>query len=92
MGVKVTFMGDEPKGQAGAIEPVASVPAAALRDENGSKIVFLVKDNKLERRAVRSGNTRGSDVEIFAGVVPGDMVVTKGPPDLRDGEMIQLKK
>jgi RND family efflux transporter MFP subunit len=93
MGVKVTFMGDEPKQQAGAIEPVASVPAAALRDENGSKIVFLVKDNnKLERRAVRSGNTRGSDVDIFAGVVPGDKIVTKGPPDLRDGETIQLKK
>jgi RND family efflux transporter MFP subunit len=92
MGVKVTFLGDEPKKQSGAIEPVASIPSAALRDENGSKIVFLVKDNKLERRAVKPGNTRGSDVEIFAGLIPGDMVVTKGPPDLRDGETIQLKK
>ena len=27
-----------------------------------------------------------------AGIRPGDMVVTKGPPDLRDGESIQLKK
>ena len=92
MGVKVTFLGDEPKKQVGSIEPVASIPSGALRDENGSKIVFLVKDNKLERRAVKPGNTRGSDVEIFAGLIPGDMVVTKGPPDLRDGETIQLKK
>ena len=92
MGVKVTFLGDEPKKQVGSIEPVASIPSGALRDENGSKIVFLVKDNKLERRAVKTGNTRGSDVEIFAGLIPGDMVVTKGPPDLRDGETIQLKK
>ena len=92
MGVKVTFLGDEPKKQLGSIEPVASIPSGALRDENGSKIVFLVKDNKLERRAVKPGNTRGSDVEIFAGLIPGDMVVTKGPPDLRDGETIQLKK
>ena len=92
MGVKVTFLGDEPKKQAGAIEPVASIPSGALRDENGSKIVFLVKDNKLERRAVKPGTTRGNDVEIFAGLVPGDLVVTKGPPDLRDGETIQLKK
>ena len=92
MGVKVTFLGHEPKKQSGAIEPVAAIPSGALRDENGSKIVFLVKDNKLERRAVKAGNTRGSDVEIFAGLVPGDMVVTKGPPDLRDGETIQLKK
>jgi RND family efflux transporter MFP subunit len=92
MGVKVTFLGDEPKKQAGAIEPVASIPSAALRDENGSKIVFLVRENKLERRAVKPGNTRGSDTEIFAGLAPGDMVVTKGPPDLHDGETIQLKK
>jgi RND family efflux transporter MFP subunit len=92
MGVKVTFLGDEPKKQAGAIEPVASVPSGALRDEKGTKIVFLVKDNKLERRAVKTGNARGSDTEIFAGLAPGDMVVIKGPPDLHDGETIQLKK
>jgi RND family efflux transporter MFP subunit len=92
MGVKVTFLGDEPKRQAGAVEPVATVPTAALRDDNGSKIVYIVKDNKLERRAVKPGNPRGSDTEIFAGLIPGDLVVTKGPPDLHDGESIQLKK
>jgi RND family efflux transporter MFP subunit len=92
MGVKVTFLGDEPKKQAGAVEPVATVPTAALRDDNGSKIVYIMKDNKLERRAVKPGNPRGSDTEIFAGVIPGDLVVTKGPPDLHDGESIQLKK
>ena len=92
MGVKVTFLGDEPKKQAGAVEPVATVPTAALRDDNGSKIVYIMKDNKLERRAVKPGNPRGSDTEIFAGLIPGDLVVTKGPPDLRDGESIQLKK
>ena len=92
MGVKVTFLGDEPKKQAGAVEPVATVPTAALRDDNGSKIVYIVKDNKLERRAVKPGNPRGSDTEIFAGLIPGDLIVTKGPPDLHDGESIQLKK
>jgi RND family efflux transporter MFP subunit len=92
MGVKVTFLGDERKKQAGAVEPVATVPSSALRDENGSKIVYVVKDNRIERRAVKLGNARGSDTEVFAGLVPGDMVVTKGPPDLHDGESIQLKK
>jgi len=92
MGVKVTFLGDEPKKQAGAVEPVATVPTAALRDDNGSRIFYIVKDNKLERRAVKPGNPRGSDTEIFAGLIPGDLVVTKGPPELHDGESIQLKK
>src|ERR1700733_12753143 len=92
MGIKVTFLGDEPKKQAGAVEPVATVPSSALRDDNGSKIVYVVKDNRIERRAVKLGNARGSDTEVFAGLVPGDLVVTKGPPDLHDGESIQLKK
>src|ERR1700677_38636 len=92
MGVKVTFLGDEPKKKAGAIEPVATVPTAALRDDNGSRIVYIVKDNKLARRAVKPGNPRGSDTEIFAGLIPGSQVVTKGLPELHDGTSIQLKK
>ncbi len=92
MGVKVTFLGEEPKKQANAPQPVASVPSSAVRDDNGSKIVFLVKEDKLERRAVKAGDARGDQVDIFAGLAPGDVVVTKGPPGLHDGESIQLKK
>ncbi len=92
MGVKVTFLGEEPKKQANAVLPVASVPSSAVRDDNGSKIVFLVKENKLERRAVKAGDPRGDQVDIFAGLAPGDVVVAKGPPGLHDGESIQVKK
>ncbi|MGA7061610.1 MAG: hypothetical protein WBY69_10380, partial [Candidatus Acidiferrales bacterium] len=73
-------------------EAAATVPAGALRDENGKKIVFLVKDEKLERRAVTVGNARGSDAEILAGLVAGDTVVVKGPADLHDGEAVQIKR
>jgi RND family efflux transporter MFP subunit len=91
MGVKVTFLGDEPDKKVGST-PAALVPSGALRDESGHKIVFLVKDNQLERRAVTVGSTRGSDAEIMAGVAAGDTVVVKGPNDLHDGEAIQIKK
>jgi RND family efflux transporter MFP subunit len=91
MGVKVTFLGNEPNKQVGAA-PAALVPSGAVRDESGRKIVFLVKDNQLERRAVTVGNTRGSDAEIMAGLTAGDTVVVKGPADLHDGEAIQIKK
>jgi RND family efflux transporter MFP subunit len=91
MGVKVTFLGAEPDKPTGAA-PAALVPSGALRDESGHKIVFLVKDNQLERRAVTVGTTRGSDAEIMAGLAAGDTVVVKGPTDLHDGEAIQIKK
>lgn len=91
MGIKVTFLGDAPDKKNGP-EAAATVPAGALRDENGKKIVFLVKDEKLERRAVTVGNARGSDAEILAGLVAGDTVVVKGPADLHDGEAVQIKR
>lgn len=91
MGIKVTFLGNEPAKKEGAA-PAAAVPPAALRDENGKKIVFLVKDAKLERRAVTVGNTNGSAAEILAGLTEGDRVVVKGPSDLHDGEAVEIKQ
>jgi len=92
MGVKVSFLGDEPEQKSGAAAPAALIPQDAVRDENGKKIVFTVKEGRLERRAVTVGGTRGSDSEIFAGISAGDTVVVKGPPNLRDGEAIEIKK
>jgi HlyD family secretion protein len=91
MGIKVAFLGNEPAKKEGAA-PAATVPSDALRDESGKKIVFLVKDAKLERRAVTVGNTNGGAAEILAGLTEGDRVVVKGPADLRDGEAVQIKQ
>jgi RND family efflux transporter MFP subunit len=91
MGVKVTFLGAEPENKIGAV-PSMTIPANAVRDENGKKVVFLVKDGKLERRAVTVGSTQGSNAEILAGVTTGDTVVVKGPADLRDGETVQVQR
>src|ERR1700723_3133914 len=91
MGVKVTFLGDLPDKQVG-VAPAALVPSGAVRDEGGRKIVFLVKDNQLERRAVTVGSTRGSDAEIMAGATGGETAGVKSPPGVPDGEAIQIKK
>src|ERR1700723_195928 len=91
MGVKVTFLGSEPDKQVG-VTPAALVPSGAVRDESGRKIVFLVKDNQLERRAVTVGSTRGSDAEIMAGATGGETAGVKSPPGVPDGEAIQIKK
>ncbi|MGC1964845.1 MAG: efflux RND transporter periplasmic adaptor subunit [Candidatus Acidiferrales bacterium] len=91
MGIKVTFLGDAPDTKNGP-EPAATIPVGALRDESGKKIVFLVKDEKLERRAVTVGTTNGGDAQILAGLAVGDTVVVKGPADLHDGEAVQIKR
>jgi len=92
MGIKVTFLGDAPKKAPGGEAAATLVPQSAIRDDGGKKIVFLVKDDRLERRAVTPGNARGSDTEILAGLTVGDTVVANGPPNLHDGQIIAIKK
>ncbi len=87
MGVKVAFLDDEPAatksagkdGKAAASRAVAMVPPQAVRTIDGQSAVFLFHDGTLERRAVRTGATRGPNIEVLAGVAPGDIVVTSGP-------------
>jgi RND family efflux transporter MFP subunit len=92
MGIKVTFLGAEQKKAAGANAATILIPKSAVHEENGQKIVFLVKDDKTERRAVTLGASRGSDTEVIAGVSVGDTVVVKGPENLRDGQSVAIRK
>jgi len=93
MGIKVTFLSDEPvKKVADASVIAALLPNEALHDDNGKKIVFLVKNDKLERRAVSVGSAQGAETEILSGIVAGDAVVVKGPANMQDGQAVQIKK
>jgi RND family efflux transporter MFP subunit len=94
MGIKVTFLSDEPVKKSDAAAPVvaALLPNDAVHDENGKKIVFMVKNGKLERRAVAIGNSKGDQTEIMSGLVAGDIVVLRGPANLQDGLAVQIKK
>jgi RND family efflux transporter MFP subunit len=94
MGIKVTFLSDEPVKKVDAAAPVvaALLPTEAVHDENGKKIVFLVKNQKLERRAVSVGGIQGTQTEILSGIAAGDAVVVKGPANMQDGLAVQIKK
>ncbi len=92
MGIKVTFLGAEEKEKPGANPAVAIVSQDAIRNDGSQKIVFLVKNDHAERRAVSVGGNRGSDVEILAGLVAGDVVIVKPPANLKDGEEVEVKK
>jgi RND family efflux transporter MFP subunit len=95
MGVKVTFLENESKAgskKEDKAPAVALVPQKAIRQDNGSKYVFVLKGDTIERRGVTTGEARGSDVEILAGIQPQTVVVTTGPDTLRDGQTVQIQK
>jgi len=93
MGVKVAFLGDEPKAKAGAVSDIkALIPKAAVRTDAGKPIVLLVQNGKLERRAIKVGADRGTDIEVIAGVAPGEMLVVRGGENLREGQAVEVKQ
>jgi len=92
MGIKVTFLGDAPSEKNVAATPAILIPQSAVRDDGGKKLVFLVKADKAERRAVTLGGNRGTDAEVIAGLTVGDIVVVNGSVSLHDGESVQIKK
>src|SRR3981081_3453091 len=77
MGIKVTFLGAAPEKKSGAEATAILIPKSAVHDEDGKQIVFLVKGDKTERRAVTLGGNHGSDTEVIAGVSVGDTAVVK---------------
>jgi HlyD family secretion protein len=70
----------------------ALIPGAAVRQQDGKSYVFLVREGKLERRAVTLGSQRGDDVEVLAGVSEGDTLVAKVSDTLRDGQAVEVKQ
>ena len=95
MGVKVAFLEDEPpkkKNAETAPEAKAIIPQNAVHKDGENLYVFLVKNDAVERRGVTLGRERGTDVDVLAGVNPGDVLVVKGPEGLKDGQGVEIKQ
>jgi RND family efflux transporter MFP subunit len=92
MGVKVSFLreDDGPKPQ-GPVAPTMTVPKAAVRTVDGSTIVFVLKEDRVERRAVRAGLETGDHVEVVSGLTAGERVVVDAPPQLKDGDRVKVR-
>jgi RND family efflux transporter MFP subunit len=90
MGVKVSFLSDRPAdAENDAPKARLLVPKTAVRTSGGQTVVFVVRDGRVERRAVKVGSTDGDRTEILSGVSAGDRVVVEGPAALADGARVK---
>ncbi|MGZ5177106.1 MAG: efflux RND transporter periplasmic adaptor subunit [Burkholderiales bacterium] len=67
--------------------PRTAIPASAVTERNGRKVVFIVRDGKANETAVQLGATTGDLVQV-SGVQPGDRVVLKPSDQIRDARPI----
>ena len=65
------------------------VPKAAVQQQDGRDVVFVVLGGRAERRAVTVSSASVSESEISAGLAAGDRVVVDPPKDLTDGAAVK---
>jgi len=92
MGVKVAFQSAGESGEPSSVSRSIVVPKAAVSKHDGRDVVWVVRDGRVERRAVTVGATRGDEVTLAAGVIGGDRLVVEGTENLADGAKITETK
>lgn len=89
MSVKVAFQSER---QPTTAPRSLTVPKTAVRRRDGRDVVRVVRDGRVERRAVSTGEPRGDEMTIIAGLEGGERVVVEGPDDLADGTQVTEAK
>ena len=90
MGVKTTFLAEQKaESSTEPQRPRILVPKAAVRSSDGASVVFVIREDRAERRAVKVGPEDGGQIEIATGLSPGERVVVEGPATLADGARVK---
>jgi HlyD family secretion protein len=90
MNTTVKFLADETPKTAGATPSGVFVPAAAVRDQDGKKVVFIAFNDRAMLRPVQIVSQRSGGF-LVSGLVGGENVITTAPPSLKDGDKIKIK-
>ena len=65
------------------------VPAAALSRDGDAARLYVVRDGRIEERAVTAGIAEGDAIEIRDGLAAGEMVVARAAAFLRPGDRVR---
>ena len=93
MGVRVAFLEEHPAVAGSAPPPSRGVlvQPAAIRQDAGADVIYVMSDGRALRRAVTLGGTLGDLRQVLAGVSAGEMVIVEAPASLKDGDAVGVK-
>lgn len=78
---------------AAAIDPRPATlvaPSAALGSQEGGYYLFVIENDVLIRRAVRTGISRSRWTEILSGVEPGELILASNPINMLDEQKVRI--
>ena len=71
-------------------EDVLSVRNKAIIDSDGTKFVYVVKDDKAVKQEIALGLDTGSYIEVEEGLEEGDIVIIKGQNYVVEGQTVKV--
>ncbi len=92
MAARVSFLGQELSAEAMKEPPKQVVPASAVTERAGAKVVFVIDQGKVRMTPVTLGAALGGGFELSAGPSPGTKIVDQPSSTLQDGQKIKEKE
>ncbi|HEX5004143.1 MAG TPA: efflux RND transporter periplasmic adaptor subunit [Gemmatimonadales bacterium] len=71
--------------------PRFRLPVAAVRDQNGTTVVWLIRNGRLEPRPVDAGPASAGFREVRSGLTGGELVLTGGVESPKAGMKVQVQ-
>jgi multidrug efflux pump subunit AcrA (membrane-fusion protein) len=90
MSVKVAFR--EAGSPATANTHMVTIPKGAVQQQDGKDVVYVVQNQRAERRVVSVSSTGPDEVLIAGGLHAGEQVVLDWPVGLADGMAVTTEK
>lgn len=92
MGAKVDFLEPDTAATdaAPAPRPLVRVPQAAVREEAGRSVVWLVRDERLTRREIEAGPVSAGFREVRAGLSGGEQLLIGGVESPTEGMRVKI--
>ncbi|MCS6915740.1 MAG: efflux RND transporter periplasmic adaptor subunit [Myxococcales bacterium] len=89
MSARVSFLQQALDAQAMQQPPRLVVPAAAVAERGGARVVFVIEGDRVRMTPVELGGAFGSGFELKSGPPAGTRVVRDPDPSLSDGRKIK---
>jgi RND family efflux transporter MFP subunit len=89
MSARVTFLAKERDPGAEREKPKIVVPAAAITERDGGKVVFVFDDGEVRVRSIQTGEEIGTGYELLEGPGPGTRVVRDPTEQLTDRQKVK---
>src|SRR6202521_5882699 len=92
MGVRVSFLAEPTAGADSKPAVGVSVPVIAVQASGETGVVFILRGDIVERRAVRLGASSGDNATVLSGLTAGDRVAMGDLTQLKDGAKVRVEQ